>query len=250
MVSTVDEELEELLSQAHQNRWRERGGPRSRLVDAIMILLLSKPMRSSEIAGILGYETKYISSYLSYWKTRGYVEYNSGFWFLTPKGEDYAREVAERETDEKFDRLAALAQRILASEPVRRTINNKKSLPREQKRGAPLSFIAGLKGRPDNKLQERATAAACFLSTLKPDLTEDELEVLTALLSNYTKWGSTYMYLDQLAELIDADYKWILQIARSLQTKNIIYIYTDPRLGLRIGLTKPAKELLEECRSG
>ncbi len=242
----VDRILSELRIGKKQRRY-ERGGPRSRLVDAILVLLLSKPMRSSEIAGLLGYETKYISSYLSYWKTRGYVEYNSGFWFLTPKGEEYAREVAERASDEKFDRLAALAQRILVDTQVKRTMKDKKPPVREHVRSQPLSFIATRKRKADNKLQERAQTAACVIDTLSPELTDDEMEVLTALLSHYTKWGSTYLYLDQLAELINADYKWILSVVRLLQTKNLVYIYNDPRLGIRVGLTKPVKELIEEC---
>ncbi|MCE4624703.1 MAG: replication initiator protein WhiP [Desulfurococcales archaeon] len=248
----MDDDLEKTIETLLERRRREkeRGGPRSRLVDAIMVLLLSKPMRSSEIAGLLGYETKYISSYLSYWKTRGYVEYNSGFWFLTPKGEEYAREVAERASDEKFDRLAALAQRILAEANVKKTINDKTPTPRPHHGRGSLSFIVSKKRKPDIKLQERARAAACFIESLRDELSEDELEVLTALLSHYSKWGSTYLYLDQLAELINADYKWVLSVVRMLQSKNIVYLYTDPRLGVRVGLSKPAKELLEECLRG
>ena len=242
-----DDELAKLLAEASERTEPRRGGPRSKLVDAIMVLLLSRPMRSSEIAGILGYETKYISSYLSYWKTRGYVEYNSGYWFLTPKGEEYAREVAERSSDEKFDRLAALAQRILAEGGIKRTMNDKKGATGRRGPGKPLSFTVRKKRSLDNKLQERAAASACLLDMLRGELSEDEIELLSALLGHYAKWGSTYMYLDQLAELIEADFKWILQVARLLQTKNIIYIYTDPRLGLRIGLTKPVKDMLEEC---
>ncbi|MCE4628337.1 MAG: replication initiator protein WhiP [Desulfurococcales archaeon] len=245
-----DSRLEKILEELRERRAeqkRELGGPRSKLVDAIMVLLLTRPMRSSEIAGILGYETRYISSYLSYWKTRGYVEYSGGFWMLTPKGEEYAEKVAERERDEKFDRLALLAQRILSEQNVKQTTNGKRRGRARSEHGPSLRFIAPKKGSLHSKLQERALAAACFLETLKPELSDEEVEVLSAILSNYTKWGSTYMYIDQLARLMEADYRWILEVARLLQTKNIVYLYTDPKLGIRIGLTRPAKELLEEC---
>ncbi len=224
-----------------------RGGPRSKVVEAIMVLLRSKPMRAAEIAGLLGLETRYVSSYLSYWKERGYVEYSSGFWMLTPLGEEYAEMVIEKATDEKFDRLAAIAQRILASEHVNHARNSKDRRVGRVKSRKPLSFIVSQKRYPENKLQERARRAACVLDMLSDELDEDELELLSAILSHYSKWGSTYMYLDQIAELLNADYKWLLRVARSLQTKNIVYLYTDPKLGVRIGLSKQAKELLEEC---
>ncbi len=228
---------------------RERGGPRSRLVDAIMVLLLSRPMRSSEIAAILGYQAKYISSYLSYWKARGYVDYENGYWTLTPKGEEYAEAVLERETAEDVDKMAGIAKRILSSLKVKQTVNDKKPGRRRQGSGRSLSFTVARTGKGDNELQERVRRASCILAVYKDDLDEDELEVLSNLLSHYAKWGITYVYLDNLAEEMQADYHWLLRVARRLQSKGIIYIYTDPRLGVRIGLTKHMKETLEACEA-
>lgn len=85
------------------------------------------------------------------------------------------------------------------------------------------------------------------MKVYKDDLDEEELEVLSSLLSHYAKWGNTYIYLDNLAEAMEADYNWLLRVARRLQSKGIVYIYTDPRLGVRIGLTKNMKESLESC---
>lgn len=230
-----------------EERQRERGGPRSRIVEAIMVLLLSRPMRSSEIASILGFETKYVSSYLSYWKTRGYVDYSNGYWTLTPKGEEYAEKVLERETSEDLDKMASIAKRILSSVNVKETINYKDSPSRGGRGRGSLSFIEPRTGKSHNKLQERARRAACVLKVYKDDLDEEELEVLSSLLSHYAKWGNTYIYLDNLAEAMEADYNWLLRVARRLQSKGIVYIYTDPRLGVRIGLTKNMKESLESC---
>ncbi|MCE4600066.1 MAG: replication initiator protein WhiP [Desulfurococcales archaeon] len=240
----VTDTVRRILEQARE---KGRGGPRSRLVDAIMVLLLSRPMRSSEMAAVLGYEAKYISSYLSYWKARGFVEYVNGYWSLTPQGEEYAEKVLERETAEDVDKMASIARRILSTYPVKDTINHKE---KEGKRGGgsgSLSFIAPRIGKGHNELQERVQRAKCILEVYKDDLDEEELEVLSSLLSHYTKWGSTYIYLDNLADVMEADYHWLLRIARRLQSKGIIYIYTDPRLGVRIGLTKNMKETLKSC---
>ncbi|MEB3787827.1 MAG: replication initiator protein WhiP [Desulfurococcales archaeon] len=238
--------LERLLDNARRKQGGPRSGPRSKLVDALMVLLLGRPMRAAEIAEVLGYDTRYISSYLSYWKTRGYVEYVSGFWQLTPLGEEYAREVIARETSSEYDKFAGLARK-LASENVSRTINNKKKARGRQPRGSSLPFIAGKTIVDDNKRQKRREAAECMLSALREVLDPDEIEVISRVLEHYTEWGTTYIYTDQLAESMQADSTWLLRILRGLQSKGILYIYTDPRLGVRIGFTRRFKEELESC---
>lgn len=66
-------------------------GPKSRLVERVFLLLLERgPMRSRDLARELGVEPRYVASYLSYWRARGYVDYVSGFWVLTPAGKTHA----------------------------------------------------------------------------------------------------------------------------------------------------------------
>ena len=245
----IDEAVRRIVEEARGQARQSRGGPRSRLVDAIMVLLLSRPMRSAEIARILGYETRYISSYLSYWKTRGYVEYENGYWTLTPRGEDYAHMVLERETSEEADRMASIARRIL-SQPDLQAKPARKSKRRAHRGGGlgeSLPFTAGQTNIGGSELQEREQRAKCMLQALQPDLDQEEFEALTSLLAHYVKWGSTYIYLDNLAESMEADYRWLLRVMRRLQSKGIVYIYTDPRLGIRVGLTKSSKEMLQAC---
>ncbi|MGC9209734.1 MAG: replication initiator protein WhiP [Acidilobus sp.] len=225
---------------------RGRGGPRSRLVDAILVLLLSRPMRSSEIGEVLGKEAKYIASYLSYWKDRGYVDYDLGLWYLTPKGEEYARQIAEREADERFNEFVALAHKIASR--VSRTRNNNVRAQRTEVVGGSQQFIASETGKADKKQQGgRLSVAACALQGLKDRLSDEEAEVVMELLGHYSTYGVTYMYLDQLAERLKADYDWLLRRVRDLQSKGIVYIYTDPRLGIRVGFSKSVKELLSQC---
>jgi len=227
-------------------RGRERGGPRSRLVDAIMVLLLSRPMRSSEIGEVLGLESKYVSSYLSYWRARGYVEYEAGLWQLTPLGEDYAREVVSRETEREFDKFVSIARRI-AEPTVRGTRKDKKTGLDRERNSKSLSFIVGNKGNVDKKRQERIEAAKCILSVLKNGLSEEEYDLMELILNHYIEWGSTYTYVDQIAEAIKADLTWLMRVLRGLQSKGLIYIYTDPRLGVRVGLARKIKQELQYC---
>jgi len=236
---------------ARQARRRtQRGGPRSRVVDAIMVLLLSKPLRAAEIASVLGVESKYVSSYLSYWKARGYVDYDRGFWYLTPLGEEYAHEVVERlrkSLDDEYTRLARSI--LLPGENINLTRNNKSRGQHTARKRRPQSFIAASTGVSDNKPVEtsRVEQVTCVLRLLRDRLDAEEFEVLSAILSHYARWGSTYLYADQLGEKLQADKTWLFTKLRSLQSKNLIYIYTDPRLGVRVGLSKAMRETLQSC---
>lgn len=237
------DKIDELINQIKNN---EKGGPRSKLVDAILILLISRPMRSNEIAQYLNKETKYISSYLSYWKERGFVEYDMGLWYLTPKGEDFAREIISKTSDEKFNEFVALAQKV-AGELVKPTINNKSNIRESVKTKESLSFIANKTNSADNKRQNRVSQVACVLQQLKETIDEEEMEITSFLLTHYAKYGVTYVYLDQMMERLNADYGWLLKRLRNLQSKGILYIYTDPKLGIRVGLTRNVKEMLRNC---
>jgi len=242
--------LAEALARQSQARRTARGGPRSRIVDAIMVLLLSKPMRASEIAEVLGVESKYVSSYLSYWKTRGYVDYDRGFWYLTPLGEDYAHDVIERMRRSLEDEYTRLARSILLStESVMPTRKDKKNARRQASRAPPQSFIAGNTSKAGNEHLggDRVNQVTCVLRLLRDKLNEEEFEVLSAILSHYARWGSTYLYADQLQEKLKADQRWLFSKLRSLQAKNLIYIYADPRLGVRVGLSRALRETMAYC---
>lgn len=228
----------------------QRGGPRSKIVDAIMVLLLSKPLRAAEIASVLGVESKYVSSYLSYWKARGYVDYDRGFWYLTPLGEEYAHDVVERlrrSLDDEYTRLARSI--LLPSEMVSSARKDKAGRQPVAGRRHSKSFIATETNQPGNEQVgvSPVEQVTCVLRLLKNRLDAEEFEVLSAILSHYARWGSTYLYADQLGEKLQADKAWLFTKLRSLQSKNLIYIYTDPRLGVRVGLSKAMRETLQSC---
>jgi len=243
----MDIDFRKLAEALASRRSRGRGGPRSRLVDAIMVLLLSKPMRAAEIAEIFNLQSKYVSSYLSYWRSRGFVEYDRGFWYLTPEGEEYARAVVERAKSAISDEYRMLALDLVGRGDFKLTINDRKHVARSKNEGKSQSFIVSKRFKVNNKRQERVSAVICVQNSLKDEIDEEEFEVLSALLTHYARWGSTYIYIDQLQERLKADYTWLIRKVRSLQTKNLIYVYNDPRLGIRIGLSKRVKEMLENC---
>ncbi len=230
-------------------RKSRHSGPRSKIVEAIAIMLLAKPMRAAEIAQALGYPTRYISSYLSYWRTRGLFEYENGYWQLTPQGEEYARQILEREMASRTKQYIALAQTILRSteaKQVSSAINYKTVSEVKKSSEKLLSFIAELNNYRSKKQQK--SKLKCMLSIVNMlQLEDDERDVLEFLVRHYGEWGSTYLYLDQLEQQLDADRAWLLNVLRRLQTKKLIYIYNDKRLGVRIGLTKKLRESLDLC---
>lgn len=86
-------------------------GPRSKLVEAVLVLLLSRPLKTSEIAENFGLETKYVSSYLNYWKKKGLVYQKAGRWHLTPQGEDFAKEIVQSKNNTN-DQYVTIAKDI------------------------------------------------------------------------------------------------------------------------------------------
>ena len=221
-----DEEILEVLTKI--NKQSKGYGPRSKIMEAIIVLLYAKPMRSAEIAQHLGYTSRYVSSYLSYWKTRGLVEYNNGLWQLTPQGE-------------------LLAQQIM-NEKISSAINNNNIQVTQLRSRQSLSFIAEQTSQTIPKL-ERRKHVTCLKESISYDsLTEEEQEVLDILLDHYINWGSTYMYVDQLIEVLQANEAWLMRILRMLQTKHIIYLYQDPKLGTRVGFSKYLRKILQKCQ--
>ncbi len=240
-----DNDMEEVIQQLTKEE-KFNGSPRSKLVEAVIILLYARPLRTSEIASNLGYETKYVSSYLSYWKKKGLVYQEGGRWHLSRKGEELAKEILDSYTNSKFKEMLALAKQILdKKEQVKQTMNYKEEKKSDNKNQKVLWFIENQTSNVDNKRQ-KLEITDCIKELLEK-LEEDEKEILINLLNKYKEWGTTYIYLDQLQEEIRADANWIFKVLRGLQTKRLLYIYQDPRMGIRIGLSQQLRKLISEC---
>ncbi|BDC19891.1 replication initiator protein WhiP [Acidianus sp. HS-5] len=214
--------------------------PRSKLVEAIIILLHARPLRTSEIASNLGYQTKYISSYLSYWKKKGLVYQDGGRWYLTPQGENLAKAIVDSFSNSKFKEMLVIAKQML--DQVKEPINNKSEQKEEKQEKAFLSFIDS-KTSNTVKKQQNNDPTVCIKEILEK-LDDDERDILLYLINKYKQWGSTYVYIDQIQEEYKADMGWLFKVLRQLQTKRIVYLYQDPKLGLRIGFSKSFKEKL------
>ena len=232
-------------------------GPRSRVVEAILLLLYTRPMRSSEIASILGKATKLVSSYLSYWRSRGYVSFKSGYWFLTQKGEEHVKTFLASLNIPILSPhdVVQLAQKLI-KEQVLETVNNWKKQEIRQEETVMQLFAVRQTGslvgkQGTNKNEDKIIKALQCLNKIigSKDLVEDEIKILEYMVKHYAEWGSTYLYLDQLSEELHYPVNELLLTLRKLQTKKLIYLYTDRRFGIRVGLGKSLKQLLDLCIS-
>ncbi len=240
-----ESEIVEVIETLLKEKW-SRSGPRSRLVEALIVLLHGKPMKTAEIAQHLGYNSRYISSYLSYWRVRGLFEYVNGLWQLTPKGEQVAQLIISRYQEQRFNEYLMIAKQILG-EQVKTAVNDNNTQVTPHSSSRSLSFIAGKTSQkipqPDRKYQ-----VECLKQLINyNELPDEEKEVLDLLLEHYIKWNSTYMYVDQLIEQLQANEIWLMRILKSLQAKHLIYLYRDPRLGTRVGFSRSTKKLLGQC---
>lgn len=238
------------------NRHLEKG-PRSRIVDAVLLMLYLRPMKSSEIASIIGKSSKLISSYLSYWKSRGYVGYKSGYWFLSKVGEEYVRTFIETLGIPVLtpSDVVQLAQKLIR-EPDFATVNNwiqQNSLQKKTKIQQFAVENTGSKvGKQYSEVEARkdslVKALECVTKVLASrDLVEEETQILNFMIKHYIEWNSTYMYLDQIAEELHYPNNELLMILRKLQSKKLVYMYNDARFGIRVGLGKSFKQLLDMC---
>ena len=227
-------------------RLTTKSGPRSKLMEAILVLLYARPLRTSEIASHLGYSSKYISSYMSYWRKKNLVYQEGGRWYLTSQGEAIAKEIIESVNNARFNEFLALARLIMAK-PESQTKNN--NVEQETKKAAKnvLSFFVN-QTKSVNKETQNGNPEVCLKEILQK-LDEDEREIMSFLLSKYSAWKSTYLYVDQIQEETGADVGWLFRVLRRLQTKKLLYLYHDPKLGVRVGFTQNVKALLEECYS-
>ncbi|MCH4815010.1 MAG: replication initiator protein WhiP [Saccharolobus sp.] len=239
------DDIEAIAQQISEEEKPGKESPRSKLVEAILLLLYARPLRTAEIATNLGYETKYISSYLSYWKKKGLVYQEGGRWHLSRRGENIARDIIESQNNSKFKEYLLLAKQVLEGEKVYQTKNNKVEKRDDKKAQEVLWFIDG-KTSNENKKQQKTNPTDCIKEILDK-LDDDEKEILSYLLNKYKEWGTTYIYLDQLQEEMKADTSWLFRVLKNLQIKRLLYVYQDPKMGVRIGLSKTLKEKLSSC---
>lgn len=219
-----------------------------------MLLLYSRPMRSSEVAALLGKSVRVVSSYLSYWKSRGYVAYRSGYWYLTRAGEEHVSMLLSSLQAPVLgpQEVVVLAQNLIR-ERVLPTINSSNTLKRRQGAAEIQSFVVDETGSFVGKrdlltLGGRAEVLGCLEKILEAkNLSEDEASVLRHLVKHYVEWSSTYLYLDQLADELHYHASELVEVLKKLQAKKLVYLYADRRFGIRVGLGRSLKLLLDQC---
>lgn len=80
-------------------------------------------------------------------------------------------------------------------------------------------------------------------SRIANELREDERDVLKYLVEHKCKWGSNYVYFDELLEELNIPAEELLRVLRRLQSKRLVYLYEDKRKrAVRVGLGKALRE--------
>ncbi len=220
-------------------------GPRSSIANTILYLLYTRPMKSRDIASIIGKSSKYVSSYLSYWKSRGFVNYVAGYWFLTELGKQYV-ELLIKSTSNS---VGSVTQKRTI-ESISTTINHKNKQEKADDRQRFQQFIVEKTSSVVGKQDLDNLIYECIEKMVyNKNLDEEETFVILHMVKHYLQWHSTYVYLDQLVEELDYDIAHLMNILKRLQSKKLIYIYNDRKLGLRVGIGKALKDLISLCRS-
>ncbi len=141
--------------------------------------------------------------------------------------------------------MVVFAKQILSNDQVKPSINNK-DVQKTDKNERKFCRLLKDKTNKANKKQQKSNLEEC-LRDLTEKLNQEENELIKFLLDKYKQWGSTYLYMDQIQEELKADNVWLFRILKGLQTKRLVYLYQDPKLGLRIGFTQSFKKRIEEC---
>jgi len=136
-------------------------------------------------------------------------------------------------------------------EPDSSTMNDWRRLKGASTISEAQRFIVGKSGseRDEQPTESKIDKALRCLDKMMKNrnLLEEEYYILQHLVRHYAEWGGTYMYADQIAEELHYDFKDLMLILRKLQSKKLIYIYSDRKFGIRVGLSKGLKQLIDMC---
>ena len=146
--------------------------------------------------------------YLHYYQRKGWVTSGSPLWGLTDEGTKFV---------EKYERwlLKLVGEK---NQPTENFASDTKPDERVEYR------IRNIDKTRLNQLIEK------FRQYLR---NKDEEDVLRVLLEHFAATGSTYMYLDELAERLGADASWLYrEVLRPMRARRIIYVWKDGKVGL------------------
>ncbi len=192
-------------------------------VTAALLLALERGFASAEqlateVQRVTGrrLRAKDVLAYLSYYRRKGWVVNHSPVWSLTEAGKAFV---------EKYRSHLLYLLGESYGTPSHTKVHTKVN------ESITLSHT-----KADERLILKKTKARVSetIELLKRKLkNRDEADALQILLFNYFENGSTYMYLDELAEELEADPSWLLRVVlRRMRSRGLVYVWRDGKVGL------------------
>lgn len=170
-------------------------------------------MLAEEVERLTGrrMRAKDLLRYLRYYQQKGWVTSASPLWSLTDEGRCFVL---------KYERWLRRLVGDLSQKP---TVGE--SFVWHTEPDGTVSY--GIPKTAKERLND-------VIDRLRPYLRNgDEEAVLRVLVANYLETGSTYMYVDELAEELESSPSWLYQhVLRRMRGRGLIYVWRDGKVGL------------------
>lgn len=193
----------------------------SRVTAAILLALLAGPATTIQLASdverVMGepIRAQDVRPYLRYYRKLGWVTSHSPYWSLTEEGMKFV--LKYRDWLLRLVGDSSRKSRLSATFVWERKLEE--TFPFEMKGERKLSNTLKLKFAME-KIRR-------YLRN------RDEEDVMRLLLENYFETGSTYMYLDELAEMLLTTPSWLYQeVLRKMKSRKLVYVWKDGKVGL------------------
>lgn len=212
---------------------------------AYMLLLLAAegPLDYTTLSSRMGVAPSDVRARARYWMRKGWLSKNSPFVKLTELGEELVSKYAEylaRIASSRYNDTSLLLQTI-----IERRVNFRKLRLNEGKTRVKKGKLEQNEGKSRvNKGKEEQTLAKRGEERVNERLAEEELRILSALVELCRSGGRGYAYVDQLAELTGLSEDDVLRYSRWLQSRGLVYLYRDRRLGWRVGIRRELRDEL------
>ena len=213
----------------------KRGGRliTSRITALIFLLLLDGPQTAHEIVEYVnsclgtGYSYNLVKQYLYYYRKRGILVYSDGLWSLSDEGEKLVNRIRRWLCKLVGDGHPSAGHCVEVLCPIYRESSSRYNL---SIRKVEVEYNSSIR-----EVELRHSDYSDVVEKLKREfeLDNDEVDVIRILLEHYVRTGSTYMYIEELANRMETTPSWLYQnVLRRLKSRGIVYIWRDGKVGI------------------